>query len=86
MISHAGGGSALAALQQGKRPILVPRRAHRGEFRDDHQLEIAELLAGRNLAEHVALETLSAEHLAAATGWVVDRTGPQTPIPIGPDR
>ena len=30
VISHAGGGSALAALMNGRRPILIPRRADQG--------------------------------------------------------
>ena len=35
VISHAGVGSALTALRCGKRPILVPREAARGEHVDD---------------------------------------------------
>jgi UDP-N-acetylglucosamine--N-acetylmuramyl-(pentapeptide) pyrophosphoryl-undecaprenol N-acetylglucosamine transferase len=50
VISHAGVGSAMAALSAGKCPILVPRLAVRGEHVDDHQVEIAVELERRGLA------------------------------------
>ncbi len=50
VISHAGTGAALAALEAGRCPILVPRRATRQEHVDDHQLQIALDFALRDLA------------------------------------
>lgn len=50
VISHAGVGSALTALSCGKRPILVPREAAKGEHVDDHQRQIAQELGERGLA------------------------------------
>ncbi len=50
VIAHAGVGSALAALQSGHRPILIPRRRAFGEHVDDHQAELAHRLAVRGLA------------------------------------
>jgi UDP-N-acetylglucosamine--N-acetylmuramyl-(pentapeptide) pyrophosphoryl-undecaprenol N-acetylglucosamine transferase len=63
VIAHAGTGSALAALEAEKLPVLVPRLAARGENVDDHQLHLAEELSGRGLAlvrdvEHLTLDDL----------------------------
>lgn len=40
-ITHAGVGSVMTALAQGKRPIVVPRRRAYGEAVDDHQTSFA---------------------------------------------
>lgn len=45
VVTHGGVGSVLTALANGKRPIVVPRRAERGEAIDDHQLEFVRKLA-----------------------------------------
>lgn len=50
VLCHAGTGSAIAALRAGKCPVLVPRRAAAGEHVDDHQQQIADMLAERKLA------------------------------------
>lgn len=42
IISHAGMGSIITALERGKPIIIVPRRADLGEHRNDHQLATAE--------------------------------------------
>ncbi|MGE7683275.1 PssE/Cps14G family polysaccharide biosynthesis glycosyltransferase [Peribacillus simplex] len=42
LITHAGVGSIITALQLQKKVIVVPRIKHYGEHVDDHQLEIAE--------------------------------------------
>src|SRR5262249_12079264 len=54
VVTHAGAGSALLALGQGKRPILVPRRRRYGEAIDDHQVMFAERMAALGLAHVVA--------------------------------
>jgi UDP-N-acetylglucosamine transferase subunit ALG13 len=41
VITHAGVGSILLALTNGKRPLVVPRLRAFGETVDDHQLESA---------------------------------------------
>ena len=41
VVCHAGVGSILTALEQGKPIIAVPRRKKYGEHVDDHQLDIA---------------------------------------------
>jgi UDP-N-acetylglucosamine transferase subunit ALG13 len=45
VIAHAGAGAAIQAIQAGKVPVVVPRRAELGEHVDDHQLEFARELA-----------------------------------------
>ena len=45
MISHAGMGSIITALELGKRIIVMPRRANLGEHRNDHQLATAKRLS-----------------------------------------
>jgi UDP-N-acetylglucosamine transferase subunit ALG13 len=50
IVSHAGVGSILTALELNKPMILVPRLKKYDEAYDDHQLEIAEMLSGhRNI-------------------------------------
>jgi UDP-N-acetylglucosamine--N-acetylmuramyl-(pentapeptide) pyrophosphoryl-undecaprenol N-acetylglucosamine transferase len=66
VIAHAGCGSALAALNAGKYPILVPRESRHDELVDDHQVEVARFLAGRDLALHRTPEGLTLEDIAAA--------------------
>jgi UDP-N-acetylglucosamine transferase subunit ALG13 len=41
VVTHAGVGSVMTALAEGKRPIVVPRRADHGEVVDDHQVPFA---------------------------------------------
>lgn len=47
LITHAGVGSIMTALNAGKPVIVVPRRAIFHEHVDDHQVEIAEAFAGK---------------------------------------
>jgi len=44
VIAHAGMGSIITALEFGKPVIVMPRRADRGEHRNDHQLATARSL------------------------------------------
>ena len=45
VVTHAGIGSILFSLANGKRPFVVPRRKAFGETVDDHQLESARRFA-----------------------------------------
>jgi UDP-N-acetylglucosamine transferase subunit ALG13 len=47
VISHAGMGSIITALELGKRIIVMPRRASLGEHRNDHQLATAKRFANQ---------------------------------------
>ena len=83
VISHAGGGSALTALINGKRPVLVPRRADHGEFRDDHQTQIADQLAAQNLASRADVDELQWRALVDAANWSVTSSEAGHPISLG---
>jgi UDP-N-acetylglucosamine transferase subunit ALG13 len=49
VVTHAGVGSIMVALSQGKRPIVVPRLGRFGEAVDDHQVPFARRLSERGL-------------------------------------
>lgn len=68
VVSHAGVGTALAALEVGKCPLLVPRRSHLGEHVDDHQTQIASELHSRGLAFSIDANELSHDDLLMAAG------------------
>lgn len=48
IVSHAGMGSILTALQYRKPIIIMPRRAALGEHRNDHQLATAKWLGNKS--------------------------------------
>ena len=48
VITHAGAGSLMHALDAGQVPIVMPRESRHGEHVDDHQIELAEALARGN--------------------------------------
>lgn len=47
VVSHAGIGTVLTAQRLATPVVLMPRRADRGEHRNDHQLATAKSLRGR---------------------------------------
>ena len=72
IISHAGMGTIISALQAGKQIVVMPRRLHLMEHRNDHQLATVKQMAGR-AGLHVAADENSfaqtAEHaLSLASG------------------
>lgn len=67
VIAHAGVGTALAAFEVGKCPVLVPRRFSLGEHVDDHQIQIAKELDRRGLTVTVDADHLSREDLIRAS-------------------
>jgi UDP-N-acetylglucosamine transferase subunit ALG13 len=74
VIAHAGVGSALTALDQGRAPVLLPRLHRFDEMVDDHQLMIAAELESRGLAVSRAPEDLTADDLRKAIGTGVATT------------
>jgi len=74
VIGHAGIGSALAALQAGRCPLLVPRDPAHGEHVDGHQLEIAAALRDRDLAVVRTVEELDLDDLVLAASTKMART------------
>jgi UDP-N-acetylglucosamine transferase subunit ALG13 len=53
VVMHAGAGSALLALDEAKRPVLVPRLRRFGEAIDDHQVDFGRRLEAIGLAHLV---------------------------------
>ena len=49
VVSHAGVGSVMTAVADGKRPLVVPRLHRFGEAVDDHQVPFARRLAEAGL-------------------------------------
>jgi len=47
IVSHAGMGTIISALTLGKPIVVVPRRAHLGEQRNDHQVATVKKFADR---------------------------------------
>ena len=47
IIAHAGMGSIITAQEKNKLIVVMPRRAHLNEHRNDHQYETVRHLAGR---------------------------------------
>ncbi len=62
LILHAGAGSVIHALETGKCPVVMPRRADLGEHVNDHQVEFARALG--EMGKAMVAET--PEHLAQA--------------------
>lgn len=73
VVAHAGTGIALMALENGKLPILVPRRAMHGEHVDDHQLTIALELSLRDLCISRDADSLKGRDLVAAASRTVTK-------------
>jgi UDP-N-acetylglucosamine transferase subunit ALG13 len=53
VVTHAGIGSILTCLANGKQPVVVPRRRRFGETVDDHQVDSARRLAEVGLVRFV---------------------------------
>lgn len=79
VVSHSGVGSALWLLDLGKTPVLVPRRAYRGEHIDDHQMQIGRELAHRGLAITRDAQELEYADLLEAAASVVRASGHREP-------
>ena len=80
VVAHAGVGTALAALEVGKCPVLVPRRSAHDEHVDDHQIQIALELERRGLALHVDADALSQDDLLGAAGRAVTTVAAEPPF------
>lgn len=80
VVAHAGCGSALAALEAGKAPVLVPRLAAYGEVVDDHQVQIADFLQDRGLCLHRSVSDLQWDDVERAASMAVTTSGTPTPV------
>lgn len=84
VISHAGTGSALAALDGGRYPILAIRDPARGEQVDDHQHQLATELARRGLAVPRDAQSITVADMVDALGIAVRRTASPPPFDLRP--
>jgi UDP-N-acetylglucosamine transferase subunit ALG13 len=83
VVAHAGVGTALAAFEVGKQPVLVPRRLAHGEHVDDHQIQIAGELGTRGLALSVEAGALTLDHLLSAASSRVATLAQDPPFVTG---
>ena len=79
VISHAGTGSALAALDAGRYPILAIRDSARGEQVDDHQHQLATELAHRGLALHRDADSITIIDMLTTLPTSIRRTSMPPP-------
>lgn len=70
VVSHAGVGSIMCALQAGHVPVVFPRLKRYSETVDDHQVELATALSKRG----TVIVATTAEELALAVQSVPQRT------------
>jgi UDP-N-acetylglucosamine transferase subunit ALG13 len=73
VVGHAGPGTIMDARSVGRRPVVVPRQASRGEVVDDHQVTFARRLAALDkivLAEDHADFVTAVERGLADPGWL----------------
>ena len=45
VVAHAGAGTILTCLKEGKKPLVMPRRCNQREHVDDHQLTLSRRMA-----------------------------------------
>lgn len=82
VICHAGTGSTLMALQNGIRPIVVPRRHSYGEHVDDHQSDLAAFLHNRGLAMVRQVGTITTADLYEASNYSVHIESDLEPVQL----
>jgi UDP-N-acetylglucosamine transferase subunit ALG13 len=80
VVTHAGVGSILLSLANGKRPYVVPRLSAFGETVDDHQLESARRLEQAGLVTLVKDPERLRSALAEANGNVA--LAPANEVPL----
>jgi UDP-N-acetylglucosamine transferase subunit ALG13 len=73
VVSHAGVGSVLLALDAGRCPVVIPRRATYREHVDDHQVATASALAELGLAISRDADELETDDLIASASSAVER-------------
>lgn len=84
VISHAGMGSALAALDAGRKPLIAARLRRHGEQIDDHQQELAAELDRRGLAVSRDAGSLTVDDLLATLDTTIHRCTNPPPFELRP--
>jgi UDP-N-acetylglucosamine transferase subunit ALG13 len=77
VITHAGVGSILLCLRNGRKPLVVPRLHRHGEHVDDHQVELTRALAERDKV----IPVWDVEDLSRLVADAPRPTRPQPPEP-----
>lgn len=72
VIAHAGVGSVLTALAAGKVCVVLPRRVDHDEHIDNHQVQLADALAERDLVHAVEPAALRVDDLRTAAAGKVE--------------
>jgi len=85
VVAHAGVGSALAAMQAGRRAVYVPRRRVHGEHVDDHQVAMARELQSRDLVVAREAGELTFADLETAASWSVQASTRVQPFRLSLD-
>ena len=85
VVSHAGVGSALAAMQAGRRALYVPRRHGHGEHVDDHQVAMARELQSRCLVVAREADEVTFADLETAAAWSVQASPRMQPFLLTPE-
>lgn len=83
VLIHSGVGSALAAMDAGKAPILLVREHAFGEHIDDHQRDLATELEQRRLAVAPGIESLDWTVVQEASSRVVSKRTSVARIDVG---
>ena len=76
VVTHAGMGASLDALEAGRCPVVIPRRQAAGEQVDDHQVELAAELDRRGLAVARLPEEVGWEDIMRAASRRVEARPP----------
>ncbi|SNR77568.1 glycosyltransferase [Blastococcus mobilis] len=74
VVTHAGMGAVLDALEAGRCPVVVPREREHGEQIDNHQVELAAELGRRGLAVVREPDALTTTALLEAASRRIIRT------------
>lgn len=82
VVTHAGAGSTLICIQNGKHPVVVPRRPELGEVADGHQIEFAERLASAGLVTPVYETSDLASAIATARNARIAPLAPSSRVEL----
>lgn len=77
IVSHAGIGTILTAIDYGKPLIIMPRRADLREHRNNHQVATARRLTAKEIIR-VAQDEAELVSFLEASGWKTGHGGNQT--------
>ena len=73
VVTHAGVGSILNILDEGRLPVIVVREKDYNEHVDNHQRQIAETMSRNQLARKLSLDCPDRDTLLLANSWKVER-------------